>query len=184
MQQQECNKQTIKYVVLLKLKLGNKFCVTLPVLPLLSANPTQPSLINKELLLQILFHALCKISYSASSRKSKEHRNKVWSEHLWVFSYNVSSPSIIFKHQGLLSQYLQDFQITNRAVCQHTSSYTYCFPNYYTLLNVQFRSCMLMTDSNSQVSRVLNTTSTYCYNNISQYSNIHFIPTSTTHYSA
>lgn len=148
MQQQACNKQKIKNVVLLKLKQQIKFWVTLPVLPLLAANPTQPSLTNKEFLLQILFYALCNISCSASSRKSKQHQNKVWSKHLSLCSY-VSSPSIIFQHQGLLSQYLQDFHITNRAVCQLTSSYTYCFPNYYTLLNVQFKSCMLMTDSNS-----------------------------------
>jgi hypothetical protein len=33
------------------------------------------------------------------------------------------------------------------AICQHTSSYTYFFPNYYTWFNVKFNSCMLTTDS-------------------------------------
>jgi hypothetical protein len=56
MQQQVCNKQKIKNVVLLQLKQQNKFCVTLPVLPLLSANPTQPSLINTEFFLFIFHH--------------------------------------------------------------------------------------------------------------------------------
>jgi len=80
--------------------------------------------------------------------------------------------------------YLQDFEIINRAIFQHTSSYTYCFPNYYTLLNVHFNSCTLMTDSVSPVITILNTTSTYYYTNISQYSKSISYPPAPTHYSA